>query len=131
MRRYRSISLILLSISSFIGLFRGYRMIWYKEGNNLIRLYPQEIIRNSIFSNYIVYGWILFFLVGVYGLIAFGCTLFNIRNYAYFIIVAGIFALFFTSINLAYTSFGFIHLILFPICFLIILLGILQTPREF
>jgi hypothetical protein len=131
MRRYRIISLILLFISSFIGLFRGYRMIWYKEGNNLIRLYPKEIIRNSIFSNYTVYGWILFFLVGVYGLITFGCTLSKIRYYGYFIIVEGIFALFFTSINFAYTSFSFVHAILLPICFLIILLGILQTPREF
>ncbi|MDE3254136.1 MAG: hypothetical protein KGO92_15145 [Bacteroidota bacterium] len=131
MRRYRFISLILLFISSFIGIVRGFRMIWYKEGNNLIRLYPMEIIRNSIFSNYTVYGWILFFLVGIFSIIAFVCTLSNIRNYGYFIIVEGIFALFFTSINMAYTTFGPVHAILLPICFLIILLGIVQTPREF
>lgn len=131
MRRYRVISLILLFISSFIGLFRGYRMIWYKEGNNLIRLYPKEIIRNSIFSNYTVYGWILFFLVGVFGVIAFGCTLSKTRNYGYFIIVEGIFALFFTSINIAYTSLNPVHAFLLPICFLMIYLGILQTPKEF
>lgn len=131
MSRYRVISLILLFISSFIGLFRGYHMIWYKEGNHLIRLFPKEIIRNSIFSNYAVYGWILFFLVGVFGVITFGCTLSKIRNYGYFIIVEGIFALFFTSINMAYTSLNPVHAFLLPVCVLMIYLGILQTPKEF
>ncbi len=106
-------------------------MIWFKDGNLLFYLYPKEVMSASVFSNYTIFGWILFLLVGVFGLISIGCTIARIRNYGYFIIVEGIFASFFTIINFAYTEFAPVHAILLPICFVTILLGVLQTPKEF
>ena len=131
MKRYRKISLILLSISSLIGLVRGYRMTMYHGGNTVILAYPQDVISDSVFSNYVILGWILFTLVGVFSVLTIVSILTRIRNYAYLIIVEGIFALFFVLTHILLTEFLPVHLMVLPICISLIVLGVLQTPREF
>ena len=131
MKRYRKISLILLSVSAIIGLIRGYRMTKYPEGNGVLFPYPEEVIKDSIFSNYTILGWILFFLVGIFSLIAMGTVLSKTRNYAYFIIVEGIFGMFFSLTNVLLNGLSVFHFFLLPLCIALIVLGVLQTPREF
>ena len=131
MKRYRKISLILLSISAFVGLVRGFRMTGFSGGNGLIYPYSQETIKDSLFSNYAILGWVLFCLVGVFSLLSIWALLKKTRNYAYFIIVEGIFATFFSITNILLAGFSFVHILLLPLCISMIVLGILQTPREF
>lgn len=131
MKRYRKISLILLSISAIIGLVRGYRLILYPSGNSIIFTYPEEVMNDSLFSNFVVLGWILLFLVGVLSLLAIMAILFKSRNYGYLVIVEGIFSTFFSLTNLFLLGFSFIHLLLLPLCISLIILGVLQTPKEF
>lgn len=85
----------------------------------------------SLFSNYTVLGWILFFMLGVFGLF----TLLNIyrkkRIYPYLIIIHGIFASFLTLTHMLYGGFAWIHLLILPISLGTILMGVVQTPKEF
>ncbi len=131
MKRYRKVSLVFLSISAFIGLVRGYRMTGYPDGNTILLPYSEQVIKDSLFSNYSILGWILFSLVGVFSLISIGLLLAKKRSYPYFIIVEGIFAIIFSLTNILLNGFSFIHLLLLPICIGMIVLGVLQTPREF
>lgn len=131
MKRYRKISLIFLSISAIIGLVRGYRLTLNPSGNSILFAYPEEVMNDSPFSNYVVLGWILFFLVGVLSLFTIVAILLKNRNYGYLIIVEGIFSTFFSLTNLLLLGFSFIHLVLLPLCISLIILGVLQTPKEF
>lgn len=131
MKRYRKISLIFLSISAIIGLVRGYRLTLYPSGNSVLFAYPEQVMNDSPFSNYIVLGWILFFLVGVLSLLTIVAILLKNRNYGYLIIVEGIFSTFFSLTNVLLLGFSFIHLLLLPLCISLIILGVLQTPKEF
>ena len=96
MRLYRKLSLVLLSISSLIGLVRGYRMTNYPEGNSILLPYSDEIIKETVFSNYATFGWIFFTLIGVFGIIAMIAVLSKFRYFAYLIIIESIFLSFFT-----------------------------------
>jgi len=131
MKRYRKLSLVLLSISAIIGLVRGYRMTRSPGGNEIPFLYPEEVIKDSLFTSYSILGWVLFFLVGVFSLISITTLLTKRRNYGYFIILEGIFGMFFSLTNIILSGFSFVHLFLVPFCIAQIVLGVLQTPREF
>jgi len=131
MKRYRKISIFLLSLSTLIGLIRGYRMTLYPDGNSILFPYPKDMIKASIFSNYTVLGWIVFSLVGIFSGIVLGCVLFKTRRYAYLIIAEGIFTSFFLFTHFIFTGFSYVHIIFFPLCIGMIVIGILQTPREF
>jgi hypothetical protein len=131
MKRYRKISLVFLSISAFIGLVRGYRMTGFPEGNSVLMPYSESVIKDSLFSNYSILGWILFFLVGVFSLITIAVLLAKKRSYPYLIMIEGIFGMFFSLTNLLLGGFSFVHLILLPFCIGLIVLGIQQTPKEF
>ncbi len=131
MKRYRKISLVLISISALVGLIRGYRMTRYPAGNSILFAYPQDVISDSVFSNYAILGWILFFLVGVFSLITLIVMRAKVKSYAYLIIVEGIFSLFFTITHILLTGFLLVHLPILIICLAMIVLGVLQTPREF
>jgi len=131
MKRARKISVILLSISSFIGLLRGYRMIRYPAADSILFPYPENLIKDSVFSNYVILGWILFSLVGVFSLLVIASIHFNFKNYAYLIIIEGIFCSFLTLLHILLTGFVLVHLFVFPLCIVILVLGVLQTPKEF
>jgi hypothetical protein len=131
MKRLRNISILLLSISGIIGLVRGYRMTWFPDSSNVLLPYGEGMIKDSIFSNYIVLGWIIFTLIGIFSVIAIAFILSKTRYYAYFIIVEGIFVAFFTLTHILFNGFSLIHLFIIPIAIVIIILGILQTPKEF
>jgi hypothetical protein len=131
MKRNRSISIILLSISAIAGLVRGFRMARYTAGDFILSAYPQELIRDSIFTNYSILGWILFFLVGVFSLVVLVCILRRVRNYGYLIVVEGVFLSFFSLTHILITGFSIIHVFIFPLCIATIAVGILQTPKEF
>ena len=131
MRRIQKISIAALVVTSLLGLVRGYRMTHYPNIRSIYFPYPEEMMRVSIFSSYSVLGLVIFFFVGIFSVVAILCTLYKIRNYAYFILVEGIFLSFLTLTHMVVAGFGLVHVFILALCILIIVLGILQTPREF
>ncbi len=131
MKRYRFISIFLMSLSGLIGLVRGYRMTTYPDGNTILFSYSEDRINDTVFSDYTLLGLILFFLIGIFSIVVIITILCKSRNYAYFIIVEGIFISFFTFTHIVYTEFGFIHVFIILLCGATFIVGFLQTPREF
>jgi hypothetical protein len=131
MKRARTFSVLFVSIITIIGLVRGYRMILPENTPNVLFPYPEEMISFSLFSNYKVLGWILFFMLGVFGLITLRSIYTQNRLFPYLIIILGIFASFLTLTHILYGGFAWIHLVLLPISLSTILLGVVQTPKEF
>ncbi|MBI2282779.1 MAG: hypothetical protein HYU71_03620 [Bacteroidetes bacterium] len=131
MTRFRKISIILLTLSSSIGVFRGARLIndaWFPD---ILFPFPEEKITDSLFSNYAILGWILLSLVGVFGFVTLCCMLLRKKIYPYLIIIQGIFISFLSLTHLLYSSFSPIHLFTIPIGVSTIVIGVMQTPREF
>ncbi|MEO7531523.1 MAG: hypothetical protein ABIS69_08930 [Sediminibacterium sp.] len=131
MNKLQKSSIYLLSIAGLIGLIRGTRMALYPNDNSLLFPYPEEMIKASIFTNYFILGLIVFVLAGLFSLVAIAGILYKIRNYAYLIIVEGIFTSFFILTHVLYAGFSFIHFILLPMSVALIVIGILQTPKDF
>lgn len=131
MKRARIFSVLLVSIICIVGLVRGLRMIVPQNKLNILFPFPEEMIAVSLFSNYTVLGWILFCLLGVFGLITLRCIYTQNRIFPYLIIILGIFASFLTLTHILYAGFTWIHLLLLPISLGTILLGVVQTPKEF
>lgn len=131
MDKLRKISVSLLSVSSIIGIVRGYRMALYPMESSVLFPYPEELINTSVFSNHSILGWIVFIFVGIFSIIAIAGTIRKIHNYAYMIIVEGIFSSFLTLTHMLVVGFSFVHLLIFPLCIIFIVIGILQTPKEF
>lgn len=131
MKKLRTISIVLLSISSTLGLVRGFRMTLDKGRHSLLFPYSDEIIENSLFSTLSAIGWVVFFLVGVFSVVTLICTIKKLPKYPYLVIVEGIFSSFFTLTHIVYTQFSVIHLFVLPVCFGMIIIGVLQTPKEF
>ncbi|MES2003390.1 MAG: hypothetical protein V4450_02625 [Bacteroidota bacterium] len=131
MKLQRRLSVVLMLISAFVGLARGFRMVYFPNESSLLFSYSPEAIRETVFSNYIIFGWIIFSLVGVFGVITLAAVLRRTRTYGYLMMIEGIFTSFFSLTHIVYNGFGWIHCIVLPICFTTIILGVLQTPREF
>jgi hypothetical protein len=131
MQRLRKISICLLSITSLLGMLRGWRMSSYVGDDSVIYAYSRDTIRSTVFSNYVILGWIVFSLIGLFSLLVIASIVKKIRNYGYLIIVEGIFLTFLTAIHILLTGFVVIHFFVIPICFAVIILGVLQVPREF
>lgn len=131
MKRDRILSVLLVSIISIVGLVRGLRMIVPQNKLNILFPFPEEMISGSLFNNYTVLGWILFCMLGVFGLITLRCIYLKNRLFPYLVIVLGIFASFLTLTHILYNGFTWIHLLLLPISLGTILLGVVQTPKEF
>ena len=131
MQRLRKISICLLSITSLLGMFRGWRMSSYVGDDSVMYAYSRDTIRSTVFSNYVILGWIVFSLIGLFSLLVIASIVKKIRNYGYLIIVEGIFLTFLTAIHILLTGFVVIHFFVIPICFAVIILGVLQVPREF
>lgn len=131
MQLLRRLSLTCLSISTLLGIVRGGRMMFVPSSDSVFFPYDEESIRNTIFANYQIFGFILVMLVGVFGMLAIFFTVKKKKNFAYLILVQGIFTTFFTLTHIVYNGFSWIHLIMLPIALLIIVSGVLQTPREF
>lgn len=131
MDKLRKISVSLLSVSGIIGIVRGYRIVMYPMENSVLFPYPEELINTSVFSNHSILGWIVFFFVGVFSIVAMAGTIRKIHNYAYLIIVEGIFASFLTLTHMLVVGFSFVHLLIFPLSLAFIVAGIQQTPKEF
>ncbi len=66
MNRLRTVSVFFLCISAAVGLIRGYRMAGLKA---VLFRYPEEAMKMTVFSNYNLFGWIIFFLLGVFSVI--------------------------------------------------------------
>lgn len=131
MQPLRKISICLLSITSLLGLVRGYRMSTYSGEESVLYPYPRDTIKATVFSNYAILGWIVFSLIGLFSILVLIATVKRIRNYGYLVIVEGIFLTFLTAIHILLTGFVVIHFFVIPICFAVIILGVLQVPREF
>jgi hypothetical protein len=131
MTKLQKYSVSLLSVPALLGMFRGIRMILSPAEESLMFPYPEEMIKASVFTNYSILGWIIFCLVGVLSVIAILVTFKNIRNFAYLIIVEGIFLCFFTLSHMLYAGLHPVHLFVMPLSIGILVLGVLQTPREF
>ena len=131
MQRLRRISICLLSITSLLGLVRGLRMSSYSDGDSVLYPYSHDTITATVFSNYAILGWIVFSLIGIFSLLVIAAIVKKFRNYGYLVIVEGIFLTFLTAIHILLTGFVVIHFFIIPICFAVIILGILQVPREF
>ncbi|MEO8172176.1 MAG: hypothetical protein ABI581_03800 [Sediminibacterium sp.] len=131
MTRIQKSSICLLTVTALLGMFRGIRMILSPSAEELLFAYPEEMMKASVFSNYSILGLIVFSLVGLLSVVAIILTVKRFRNYAYLIIVEGIFLAFFTLSHMLYAGFNPVHLFVMPISIAILVLGILQTPREF
>lgn len=133
MQRLKTFSICLLSITSLLGMLRGLRMVSVPDEGavELWHPYPRETIRATIFSNYVILGWIIFVLIGVFSILVIVSIIKKIRNYGYFIIVEGIFLSFLTAIHILITGFVLAHFLVIPICFALLILGILQVPKDF
>lgn len=131
MKLTRNISIVLLSLSSIVGVIRGYRMTLYPEGDKILFPYPKGIIQSSVFTNYTIMGWVVFFLVGIFSMLSLVRVIFRMKNYAYFVIIEGVFITFLTVIHILLTGLTVINLIFLPLCIATIVVGILQTPKEF
>lgn len=131
MQRLRTISICLLSITSLLGLLRGYRMSNYEDDDSLLYPYPRDTIKATVFSNYAILGWIVFSLIGLFSVLVIVSIVKNFRNYGYLVIVEGIFLTFLTAIHILLTGFVFAHFFIIPVCFAVLILGVLQVPREF
>ncbi len=112
-------------------MVRGYRMTSYPQGNNILLPYSEEIIKETVFANYATFGWIIFSLIGVFGIITIIALLSRFRYFAYLIIIESIFLSFFTLLNILFNGFDLIHLFTIPYCVSVLVLGVLQTPKEF
>jgi presenilin-like A22 family membrane protease len=131
MTKFQKFSICLLSITALLGVFRGVRMILNPSADALMFPYPEEMMKASVFSNYTILGSIILSLVGVLSILAIILTVKKVRNYAYFIIVEGIFLSFFTLCHMLYAGFNPVHIFVMPMSIAILILGVLQTPREF
>jgi hypothetical protein len=131
MTKLQKYSVSLLSVPALLGMFRGIRMILSPVEESLMLPYPEDMIKASLFTNYTILGWIIFLLVGLFSLLAIVITIKHKRNFAYLIIVEGIFLCFFTLSHLLYAGFHPVHLFVMPLSICILILGVLQTPREF
>jgi len=131
MKNARKISALLVGFTSFGGLVRGFRLINPESFPTIIYPFSEDLIRDSLYTNYTVLGWILFFLVGVFGVVTILCLYIRHKIYPYLMIIQGIFISFLTLTHLLYTGFGPIHIVLLPLGISTILLGVVQTPREF
>jgi hypothetical protein len=130
MTKLRKISIALLSISCILGLVRGYRMARFGDGAVLFP-YPQDMIKVSVFSNNSLLGWIVFSLIGVFSLFVITCIVRGVRNYAYLIIVEGIFLSFLTLAHILVSGFALIHFFILILCVSIFITAIMQVPKEF
>lgn len=131
MQRLRKLSICLLSITSILGMLRGYRMSNYVGDESVLYPYPRDTIRATVFSNYAILGWIVFSMIGLFSILVLVAIIKRMRNYGYLIIVEGIFVTFLTAIHILLTGFVVIHFFVIPICFAVIILGVLQVPRDF
>ena len=131
MTKFQKYSICLLSIPALLGMLRGVRMILYPAEDSLLFPYPQEMMKVSVFSNYSILGWIILFLVGILSTVTIVLIIKQVRNFAYLVIVEGIFLSFFTLSHMLYAGFNIVHLFVLPLSIAILVLGVLQTPREF
>lgn len=131
MKRARILSVLFVSFISIVGLVRGLRMMVPKSKLTILFPFPEEMISASLFSNYTVLGLILFCMLGIFGLITLRCIHIQNKLFPYLIIMLGIFASFLTLTHILYGGFTWIHLLLLPISLGTILLGVVQTPKEF
>ena len=131
MTKLQKYSVSLLSVPALLGMFRGIRMIVSPAQESLILPYPQEMITASVFTNYSILGWIILILVGLLSAVAIIVTVKQKRNFGYLIIVEGIFLCFFTLSHILYAGFHPVHLFVMPLGIVILVLGVIQTPREF
>lgn len=131
MRELRRLSLLCISISSLIGLIRGFRMMMNPVSDTVIFSYSDDRIKDTIFSNFKVFGLIFFCLVGVFGAITLVSIIARKRIYGYLMMVEGIFGSFFVLTHIVYNGFSWVHLPLLSMGALIVVLGVIQTPKEF
>jgi len=131
MKRVHTISIFLMCLSAIIGMVRGYRMATHAEGDSILFPYPEDILKISVFSNYEMLGWFIFFLVGIFSLLVLVCIFLKKRYAAYLIIVEGIFVTFLALIHILFSGFSVIHVFIFPLCLAAIVVGVLQTPGNF
>lgn len=106
-------------------------MAGYPTNNGVLYPYAEEAIKMSVFSNYNLFGWIVFFLQGVFSIITLLTIFFRRRYYSYFIIIEGIFLSFFVIMHIVLNGLLLIHVPVLSLCIFMIALGIIQTPREF
>ena len=124
-------SIFLLCLSAFIGLVRGYRMAMHPEGNSILFPYSKDMMKLYVFPNYEMLGWFIFFFVGIFSLLVLVCIFLKKRYAPYLIIVEGVFVTFLALTHMLLSGFSVIHVIFFPLCIATIVVGVLQTPKEF
>lgn len=131
MKRIHGMSVFLICLSAVIGLIRGYRMAMHPKGNSILFPYPQDMMKLHVFSNYAMLGWVIFFFVGIFSLLVLACIFLKKWYAPYLIIVEGIFVTFLTLTHILLSGISLIHVIFFPLSIATIMVGVLQTPKEF
>jgi hypothetical protein len=131
MQYLRRLSLLCVSLSSLIGMVRGVRMMMNPIAETVLFSYSDDRIKDTIFSNFRIFGMIFFCLVGVFSVITLLTIILRKRYFGYLMMVEGIFSSFFILTHIAYNGFTWVHLPALAIGALIVVLGVVQTPREF
>ncbi len=112
-------------------MVRGYRMTEYPSANKIILPpYSEELIKDTIFTNYAVLGWVIFTLVGIGGFATIIAIRYRAKHYAYLVIVQSIFLFFFALINIIFSGFTILHVFVILFCIAVLTLGVLQTSKD-
>ena len=129
MRNARLLSIFLLAVSSISSLFCGYHMIIDPTGSSLGL--PFYLLNGSVFSDYTIPGWGIFFLVGVFSAVVIFCIFRKIKIYPMIILLEAIIicSIIFIQMILLGESF-MIQYVYLIIAFALIGLGVIQNQRR-
>lgn len=88
MKILRTIAILLLLFNSIGALFGGWSFIQDPSGGDL--KIPITYLEHSPFTNFLIPGFVLFTVNGLFGLFTLVWTVFKWKNYAWLIIVQGV-----------------------------------------
>jgi hypothetical protein len=88
MKTARQLSVLILLITAGIALYGGVQLVIDPTGSSLG--FPFYLLNNSIFSDYLLTGWILSTTIGVFSLVIVVCILIKTAFYSFLIMVQGV-----------------------------------------
>lgn len=88
MKTARQLSVLLLLTTASIALYSGVQLVIDPTGSSLG--FPFYLLNSSIFTDYLVTGWILTTTIGVFSLVIIVCILLKTSFYSFLIMVQGV-----------------------------------------
>ena len=88
MKTARHLSVFLLLITASISLFGGMQLITDPTGSSLG--FPFYLLNDTVFTDYLVTGWILVSTIGVFSMVIITCIFIKTSFYSFLIMVQGV-----------------------------------------